>query len=107
MIDFNKNAYYFGAVTQADRDTAKLHEEWILEALNGDKDLRFQIGVHLIELFNSRAYIVISNGQGHATFFWQFCEERFKMDKSTVSRYMNIVDEFGDGKIGLHKKWQA
>ncbi len=106
MIDFNKNAWYSGAVTQADREAVKEYEAKIFEDLRSDKSRRFQLGVHLIELFDSRTYIVISNGQGHAEFFWQFCEERFKMDKSSVSRYMNVVDEFGDGHKGLHKRWR-
>lgn len=106
MIDINKNAWFSGQPTQADRDEAERYEKIILADLTSDKTRRFQIGVHLIELFDSRAYIVISNGQGHAQFFWQFCEERFKLDKSTVSRYMNVVDEFGDGHKDLHKKWK-
>ena len=106
MIDFNKNAWYSGSVTQADRDAVKEYEAKIFEDLRSNKSRRFELGVHLIELFDSRAYIVISNGQGHAEFFWQFCEDRFKMDKSSVSRYMNVVDEFGDGYKGLHKRWR-
>ena len=106
MIDFNKNAWFSGSVTQADRDKAQEFEVKILDDLKSDKTRRFQLGVHLIELFDSRAYVSISNGQGHAQFFWQFCEERFKLDKSAVSRYMNVVDEFGDGHKGLHKRWR-
>ena len=106
MINFNKNAWFSGSVTKADKDAAQEYEEKILEDLRSDKTRRFQLGVHLIELFDSRAYVVISNGRGHAEFFWQFCEERFKMGKSQVSRYMNIVSEFGDGHKGLHKRWR-
>ena len=106
MIDFNKNAWYSGVPTQADREAVKEYEAKILEDLGSNKTHRFHLGVHLIELFDSRAYIVISNGQGHAEFFWKFCEQRFKLDKSSVSRYMNVVDEFGDGHKGLHKRWR-
>ena len=105
MIDFNKNAW-FSSVTKADRDAAQEYEAKIIEDLQSDKSRRFELGVHLIELFDSRAYVVVSNGQGHAEFFWQFCEERFKMGKSQVSRYMNIVSEFGDGHKCLHKRWR-
>lgn len=106
MIDFNKNAWFSGSVTSADRDMAKEFEEKILADLRSEKDRRFELGVHLIELFDSRAYVVISRGQGHAQYFWQFCEERLNMGKSQVSRYMNVVAEFGDGHKGLHKKWR-
>ena len=50
MIDFNKNAWFSGSVTQADRDKAQEFEVKILDDLKSDKTRRFQLGVHLIEL---------------------------------------------------------
>ena len=39
--------------------------------------------------------------------FFRECEKNFDLDKSQVSRYMNIVDEFGDGENGLKQEWSA
>lgn len=107
MIDFNKNAWHSGKVLKEDEEKASRIEALILADLASDKNQKYMLGLHLIELFQSRAYVVISDGYGHATYFWQFCESRFQLDKSTVSRYMNVVDEFGNGAEGLHPKWQA
>ncbi|MDY4655823.1 MAG: hypothetical protein SO386_06355, partial [Eubacteriales bacterium] len=38
--------------------------------------------------------------------FFDYCNVNFKLDKSQVSRYMNIVSEFGDGLRGFKDEYK-
>lgn len=124
MIDFNgkkfshvrgKETEYSEYLTAQAESIQKYLQEWKMNF--------FYLGVHLIELFNSNAYSLyaskcnfeqlrsegwnIPSGAGNccSTVFFAYCFEKFGLDKSQVSRYMNIVDEFGDEFRGFAKPW--
>ena len=48
----------------------------------------------------------IGAGNCCADFFFAYCFDEFGLDKTQVSRLMNIVDEFGDGLRCFKKKWE-
>ena len=66
---------------------------------------RIVLGTRLLELWNSNSYCSKANDvkdgfnnalkiNCHSKVFFLVCEREFGLDKSQVSRYMNIVDEF-------------
>lgn len=110
-------------------------EEWnalngyaakIREDLEASKTNFFWLGVHLIDLYSSNTYsaivgirfnheqirneygfnLPIGAGNCCADFFFAYCFDEFGLDKTQVSRLMNIVDEFGDGLRCFKKKWE-
>lgn len=123
MIDFSYNdAIPYRFFTDKELVEARKDLEYrkkkILEDLNSVKQDKFFLGCHLIDLFNSGSwssdprYIVPClslgekiRGYRFTCFFMQYCEKHFGLDKSQVSRYMNIVDEFGDEMRGYKDEW--
>ena len=124
MIDFS---YYdsipFRYFTEDELSEAREDLDYHTKKITGDlsdiKNDKFYIGVHLIEFFKSAAWSSdpgwISpklglNGkiQGYKSSlsFFMYCEKHFDLDKSQVSRYMNIVDEFGDGYRGYKERYR-
>lgn len=81
---------------------------------------KYELGLELLRLYESKVYVSDSgwiypyknaNGKyfsraGNYEFFSE-CEKKFNLDKSQVSRYINIVDEFGDRENGLKPEWAA
>lgn len=125
MIDFKlRNKYYKAdAFEESEKQRAKKFVEDIKlrsEKSNGDK---YQLGCKLIDFYNTGSYASFSHDRnieseygsfrdrnGHSKVFFAVCEIHFGMDKSTVSRLMNVVDEFGSQKKrteGLRKEYQA
>lgn len=122
MIDFNEKK--FVRVSDNDMDLIALlksYTETIQKDLQEWKTNFFFLGAHLIDLYTSNAYatepysigtlqvdgwkVPVGAGNCCATFFFAYCFEKFGLDKSQVSRYMNIVSEFGDGLRGFKKMW--
>ncbi|MDE7265073.1 MAG: hypothetical protein K2N52_02225 [Clostridia bacterium] len=80
----------------------------------------FYLGVHLIDLYRSEAYALtfdrdslsavcklpIGAGPSCSQCFFEYCYNEFGLDKTQVSRYMNIVDEFGDALRGYQERWK-
>ena len=100
-------------------------EEWnalngyaakIREDLETSKTNFFWLGVHLIDLYSSNLYRLTFDREKlgvsgivdncSAECFFAYCYDEFGLDKTQVSRYMNIVDEFGDGLRGFKKEWE-
>lgn len=100
-------------------------EEWnalngyaakIREDLEASKTNFFWLGVHLIDLYSSNLYRLTFDREKlgvsglvdncSAECFFAYCYDEFGLDKTQVSRYMNIVDEFGDGLRGFKKEWE-
>lgn len=121
MINFNDKKYqgYYGNEKE-DKELLKAHTETIKKDLNEAKTNFFYLGVHLIDLYNSNTYsaaqidceqiriecnLPIGAGNCCAQFFFAYCFDTFGLDKTQVSRYMNIVDEFGNKLIGFDSTW--
>ncbi|MCD8308428.1 MAG: hypothetical protein LUD19_01140, partial [Clostridia bacterium] len=103
----------------------KVRSETIKKDLEEGKTNLFYLGLHLLDLYTSNAYgvryarvsrvelridglnIPIGAGNCCAAFFFDYCEKEFDLEKSQVSRYMNIVVEFGDEGRGFKQEWQA
>lgn len=122
MIDFNEKK--FVRVSDNDMDliaVLKSYTETIQKDLQEWKTNFFYLGAHLIDLYTSNAYatepysigtlqvegwkVPVGAGNCCSTFFFAYCFEKFGLEKSQVSRYMNIVSEFGDGLRGFKKMW--
>lgn len=127
MIDFKQKR--FMGVCSSEAETLEVLESYsakIRKDLDDSKQNFFWLGVHLIDLYSSNSYSVLDGlrynhetirseygfnlpiGAGNccADFFFAYCFDEFGLDKTQVSRLMNIVDEFGDGLRCFKKKWE-
>lgn len=107
MIDFNCRDSLGGSVHNKDEE--KWRREKVLEDLSAAKTNYFYLGAHLLDIWNTKTYGVhykydVCN-YSSANFF-DYCNVNFKLDKSQVSRYMNIVSEFGDGLRGFKDEYK-
>lgn len=109
MIDFKaERSHGIWGWTDVERKELKEITDRINIALTDLKNKRFTVGVHLLELYNSKTYSIESRkyesglclpgsvGNCSSDYFFAYCLDKFDLEKSQVSRYMNIVDEFGD-----------
>lgn len=106
MIDFNSRNSFGGNVHSEEDE--KWRREKVLEDLSAGKTNFFYLGVHLLDIWLTRTYgchtfNTVFNYSG-ANFF-DYCLTYFGLEKSQVSRYMNIVDEFGDGLRGFKTEY--
>lgn len=75
----------------------------IAQCLKEGKNGKFRLGGYLIELYRSKNYSVLgckydpigNIGNCSPTVFFSYLADTFDLDKSQVSRLMNVVDEFG------------
>lgn len=127
MIDFKKKR--FDGICGNREELQELLESYsvtIRKDLDENKYNFFWLGVHLIDLYTSNSYSVVVGirfdreqicdeygvklpiGVGNccADFFFAYCYDEFGLDKTQVSRLMNIVDEFGDGLRCFKKQWE-
>ena len=127
MIDFNLKC--FECVGNEDKieylQVLEKYAATVRKDLEDSKQNFFWLGVHLIDLYTSNSYssvvglrfnndqlrneygfkVPIGAGNCYAGFFFAYCYDEFGLDKTQVSRLMNIVDEFGDGLRGFKKNW--
>lgn len=112
MINFNEKKFVgVGAKNTGLKEKLKVCTETIQKDLDEHKTNCFYLGIHLRDLYNSNSYAVIKwdpeelrkewnvpLGAGNCCsgYFFAYCFETFGLDKSQVSRYMNIADEFDD-----------
>ena len=123
MIDFkSRNKAYNSQAYKP--DVKKKSEDYIIDIksrITSDFDDKFSLGVKLIEFYSSKSYayrcsdLKIRQFYGHyvdrnahSNVFFAVCEIEFGLDKSEVSRLMNVVDEFGkrDKKKGIQEKYK-
>ena len=127
MIDFKQKR--FMDVSNKKMENLEVLEKYaatIRKDLEDSKQNFFWLGVHLIDLYSSNTYsaldglrynretirneygfkLPISAGNCCADFFFAYCFDEFGLDKTQVSRLMNIVDEFGDGLRCFKKEWE-
>lgn len=122
MINFSEKNFR-GQYGQGEegKKMLKSYTEVIQNDLSESKTNFFYLGVHLIDLYNSDTYsaaeinreqirmelnLPIGAGNCCAQFFFAYCYDTFGLDKTQVSRFMNIVDEFGNKMIGFKKCWE-
>lgn len=128
MIDFKQKRFQ-GVSSNEKMENLEVLEKYaatIRKDLEDSKQNFFWLGVHLIDLYSSNTYsaldglrynretirneygfkLPISAGNCCADFFFAYCFDEFGLDKTQVSRLMNIVDEFGDGLRCFKKKWE-
>lgn len=128
MIDFKQKRFQ-GVSSNEKMENLEVLEKYaatIRKDLEESKQNFFWLGVHLIDLYSSNSYsaivgirfnherirneygfnLPIGAGNCCADFFFAYCFDEFGLDKTQVSRFMNIVDEFGDGLRCFKKKWE-
>ena len=128
MIDFKQKRFQ-GVSSNEKMENLEVLEKYaatIRKDLEDSKQNFFWLGVHLIDLYSSNSYsaivgirfnherirneygfnLPIGAGNCCADFFFAYCFDEFGLDKTQVSRLMNIVDEFGDGLRCFKKKWE-
>ena len=121
MINFDKKKHHSIRVAALDREYDARVISDLQSRFSSSKVDKFQIGVKLLEYYNSNAYAIhatdddirgiyedVSFGfNGSASTFFAVCDVKFGLDKSQVSRLMNIVDEFGTyDRSELRPKYQ-
>lgn len=114
LIDGKPYRYFDDeAAVEAARESLERHDRKILADLSDIKQNKFYLGCHLLDLLKSEDYAadpgwIMPNrtlsgkiqGCSDSFVFMSYCEKHFGLDRSQVSRYMNIVDEFGDEMRG-------
>ena len=118
MVDFSlKNSWYqssYGAQAEYSRIVKDIRE--CIDRVNTEK---VSLGYKLKAYYESNTYrcracdsdVTMICGSRlssncHSAVFFAACELDFGLDKSQVSRLINIVDEFGDGKGDLLECWK-
>ena len=117
MIDFKeKRLQWRYSATDETGQLLDSYSATIRKDLEESKQNFFWLGVHLIDLYTSDSYSITFNrddfntscvlGNCSAECFFAYCYDEFGLDKTRVSRLMNIVDEFGDGLRCFKKEWE-
>lgn len=107
MINFAAENLNFKSVANITRGYAKDAIERIKTLQASIDQDKYKLAWELYSsLWLDKLYRVISNGHCHPKYLFSFCEKNFDLDKSTVSRYLNIVAEFGNGAQGLAPEWK-
>ena len=123
MIDFEYDGipyrYFDKPQLAAARDSLRFRTDEIRTAAQRVGVSKIKLGFKLIALFKSKDYSADPgwilpklglNGkyQGcrYSFAFFAYCEKYFGLDKSQVSRYMNVADEFGDMANGIKPEWK-
>lgn len=105
MISFSEKNRAFRALTDDIKAEYKKQSAEIRKVLPSTCPDKILLGERLIALWKSNAYsykaVDVSNEfvgalktNCHSKVFFLVCEKEFALDKSQVSRYMNIVDEY-------------
>ena len=98
------------------KDLLNSYRDSIRKDLVSVKENSFYLGLHLLSLYDSNCYayayaqlsaapnryvdsfVNIDGRQSycaaHSRFFFDYCEKEFGLDKSEISRIINVVDEF-------------
>lgn len=118
MIDFKQKRFQ-GVSSNEKTENLEVLEKYaatIRKDLEDSKQNFFWLGVHLIDLYSSNLYRLTFDREKlgvsgivdncSAECFFAYCYDEFGLDKTQVSRYMNIVDECGEGLRGFKKEWE-
>lgn len=124
MINFKSRntEFYSKAFDEDNIALAGEHIFKIKERSSGACPEKFVLGCMLIDFYESKSYSALSHKDEvvkecgynlatnvHSNIFFAICDIEFGLDKSKVSRYMNVVDEFGseNREDGLDEKYRA
>ena len=118
MIKFSAKNWLYRTVNGCRKEYERIVPD-IRNKIGAIKSDKIALGYALVALYESNTYrcrasdpdIVESLGQNahrncNARVFFGACELDFDLEKSQVSRLMNVVDEFGDGKGDLIDYWK-
>lgn len=124
MIDLEYDGIPFRSFDKTEleevRDKLRLCLKDIKAAISQIGNSKIYLGFKLIDLYKSKDYaadpFLLSDrldlrgrqkGLGDVFAFFSYCEKYFDLDKSQVSRYMNVADEFGDmAANGVKSEWK-
>jgi hypothetical protein len=120
MIDFNSTyVYNWHAYATATKEQYKAYIIDLKNRLAKTAEEKFYLGAKLIDFYNSKDYscrceeagkyigkYLIDRNSVSAVFF-AVCEMELGLERTQVSRLMNVVSEFGDKLIGFAEKWKA
>ena len=124
MINFksrNKEFYNIGD-KQETLAVAGEHIAKIKERSSSAYPEKYVLGCLLLDFYESKSYAALCHKDCvvkecgynlatnvHSNVFFAICDIEFGLDKSKVSRYMNVVDEFGSENRadGLDEKYRA
>ena len=127
MIDFSFYKYFNASITDDKKEVCAAYENDLKNKLFRNKMDNFFIGAKLIDFYHSQSYIAAEDitqlsheefksrfgyekpfnvGNTWSGYFFAFCFDRLKLERSTVSRLMNVVDEFGDGFRYFKEEWK-
>ena len=127
MIDFNFYKFANITTTKDRKEACAAYESDLKNKLEREKDDKFFIGAKLIDFYRSQTYSMAEDivklshsdfkerfgfekplGAGNcwSGYFLAFCSDRFNLERSAVSRLMNVVDEFGDGFRNYAEEWK-
>lgn len=123
MIDFADDGVPFRFFDNTEleevRDNLQLRKKDIRATLSQIGNCKIYLGFKLIDLYKSKDYaadpFLMCNSLGisgkkkglrESFAFFAYCEKYFFLDKSQVSRYMNVADEFGDMANGVKPEWK-
>ena len=118
MIKFSVKNWFYRAVNGCRKEYDRIVPD-IRNKIGAIKSDKIALGYALIALYESNTYRcraadpdmkqIGANDTGancSAKVFFGACELDFDLEKSQVSRLMNVVDEFGDGKGDLLDYWK-
>lgn len=123
MIDFSDDGIPFRFFDNTEleevRDNLQLRIKDIRATLSQIGNCKIYLGFKLIDLYKSKDYaadqFLMCNSLGisgkkkglrESFAFFAYCEKYLYLDKSQVSRYMNVADEFGDRSDGVKPEWK-
>lgn len=124
MIDFESDGipfrFFDNTELEESRRFLECHNEEIRDALHSVNASKIKLGYKLILLYLSKDYaadpFLMCNALGisgkkkgmrNRFAFFSYCEKYFDLDKSQVSRYMNVADEFGDMTNDVKPEWKG
>ena len=113
MIDFTQHNTEEKSCDREAYESLKVRAESIGKNLSGDKRSKFRLGSELRDLFVSRdfrtvctTYYPIGNVRNcSGMVYFRYLKETFDLDRSTVSRLVNVADEFGDENGRCAPEW--
>lgn len=115
MIDFYVDGFHLSFFSE-DVEKNVQYIDTVKKDLNEGKTNLFYLGLHLTDIWSLKIYRFYADElfedkryhycNCNSNVFFAFCMREFGLDKSQVSRYMNIVSEFGDGGRGFAPRWK-
>ena len=118
MVDFNKNNDSSCYRPDDKSEYQRFVKDIVFSVKKSSLD-KYELGRKLLDFWNSKRYGCFEGKELEKTYssikawtnnlhqdrFFAVCEYEFGLEKSVVSRLINVVDEFGDGEKGFKKEF--